>query len=86
MVKAFFKRRYKKSSSEETKEIKSLKTSTNLIIVESPSKCRKIEGFLGPQWTCIASKGHIRTIDGLSNIDSSYNVTYSILSDKKESY
>lgn len=84
MVKAFFKRRYKKSSSEETKEIKSLKTSTNLIIVESPSKCRKIEGFLGPQWTCIASKGHIRTIDGLSNIDSSYNVTYSILSDKKD--
>lgn len=80
MVKAYFKRSYKKS----TKELESLKTSTKLIIVESPSKCRKIEGFLGPQWTCIASKGHIRTIDGLSSIDSSYNVTYSILPDKKE--
>ena len=80
MVKAYFKRSYKKN----TKEVESLKTSTKLIIVESPSKCRKIEGFLGPQWTCIASKGHIRYIDGLSSIDSSYNVTYSILPDKKE--
>ena len=83
MVKAYFKRSYKKKGVE-TKEPCSLSRSTNLIIVESPSKCRKIEGFLGTQWTCIASKGHIRTIDGLSSIDSSYNITYSILPDKKD--
>jgi DNA topoisomerase I len=83
MVKAYFKRSYKKKATD-TKELESLKTSTKLIIVESPSKCRKIEGFLGPQWTCIASKGHIRTIDGLSSIDRSYNITYSMLPDKKE--
>lgn len=34
-----------------------------LVIVESPSKCAKIESFLGFQYKCIASKGHIRELD-----------------------
>lgn len=33
---------------------------TNLVIVESPAKCSKIQGFLGPGWKVIASLGHIR--------------------------
>ena len=40
-----------------------------LVIVESPSKCAKIEAYLGPRYKCIASKGHIREIGGLKNID-----------------
>jgi DNA topoisomerase-1 len=32
----------------------------NLVIVESPAKCGKIQGFLGAGWRVIASLGHIR--------------------------
>lgn len=57
-----------------------------LIIVESPSKCSKIEHFLGEKYKCIASKGHIRTIEGLKSIDKKNNFrpSFSILSEKKE--
>lgn len=40
-----------------------------LIIVESPSKCKKIESYLGSNYCCIASMGHIRTLNGLKSID-----------------
>jgi DNA topoisomerase-1 len=33
-----------------------------LLIVESPAKCRKIQGFLGPGWDVQASVGHIRDL------------------------
>lgn len=33
-----------------------------LIIVESPSKCRTIERYLGPAYKCVASCGHLREI------------------------
>jgi len=36
-----------------------------LVILESPSKCKKIEKYLGFQYKCIASNGHIR---GLTKI------------------
>jgi DNA topoisomerase-1 len=36
-----------------------------LVILESPSKCKKIEHYLGFQYKCIASNGHIR---GLTRI------------------
>ena len=36
--------------------------STSLVIVESPAKCKKIQGFLGPGWRVIASFGHIRAL------------------------
>ena len=42
--------------------------SRTLVIVESPSKCRKIEEFLGPGYTCIASYGHIRHLPDLKCI------------------
>jgi DNA topoisomerase-1 len=40
-----------------------------LIIVESPSKCKKIETFLGEQYACIASKGHLRSLNSLKSIN-----------------
>jgi len=63
-----------------------LPTATYLVIVESPSKCPKIEHFLGKDYACISSKGHIRALDGLKSIDtqSTFMPTYSMLIDKKE--
>lgn len=43
---------------------------TSLVIVESPAKCKKIEGYLGPGYKCVASFGHIRQLgEGLKCID-----------------
>ena len=58
---------------------------TYLIIVESPSKCEKIESYLGDNYCCIASKGHIRDIDGLKSIDTknTFQPAFSIISEKK---
>ena len=39
------------------------------VIVESPAKCVKIESFLGPGYKCMASYGHLRTIEHLNCID-----------------
>jgi DNA topoisomerase-1 len=38
-------------------------TMTSLLIVESPAKCSKIQGFLGPGWKVIATMGHIRSLE-----------------------
>ena len=56
-----------------------------LIIVESPSKCEKIESYLGSQYCCISSKGHIRTIDGLKSIDTknTFEPIFTIIQEKK---
>lgn len=58
-----------------------------LVIVESPSKCAKIEGFLGSQYMCIASMGHLRQINGLKSIDvkNNYAITYEHI-ESKENY
>ena len=57
-----------------------------LIIVESPAKCRKIEGYLGSdKYSCIASYGHIREIaDGLKSIDvdKEFETKFAIMSSK----
>lgn len=34
----------------------------HLVIVESPAKCQKIQGFLGVNWRVVASMGHIRAL------------------------
>lgn len=59
-------------------------SSNFLVIVESPSKCSKIESFLGPKCKCIASKGHLRTIEGLKSIKSKedYEVEFTIMPEK----
>ncbi len=45
-----------------------------LLIVESGSKCASIEKYLGPEYKCIASNGHIRVLaDGIKSIDTKNN-------------
>lgn len=55
-----------------------------IVIVESPSKCKKIEEYLGPKYKCIATKGHIYTIPGLKSIDkkNKYNIKYEKIKEK----
>jgi DNA topoisomerase-1 len=40
-----------------------------LIIVESPSKCKTIESYLGDEYRVIASSGHFRILTKLEQID-----------------
>lgn len=58
-----------------------------LVIVESPAKCQKIEGYLGKdKYTCLASFGHIREIeDGLKSIDvdNEFKTKFAIMSSKQ---
>lgn len=55
-----------------------------LVIVESPSKCGKIESYLGQQYKCIASKGHIRELNGLKNIDikNNFQPSFTLIKEK----
>ena len=57
-----------------------------LLIVESPAKCQKIEGYLGKdKYMCLASFGHIREIeDGLKSIDvdKEFAIKFAIMSSK----
>ena len=63
--------KFYKSKTYKPKQIHSdnLHDAIYLIIVESPSKCKKIESYLGNKYCCIASMGHIRTLNGLKSID-----------------
>jgi DNA topoisomerase-1 len=56
-----------------------------LLIVESSSKCSKIESYLGDNYKCIACNGHMRMIGGLKSIDvkKDYVITFDIDPDKK---
>ena len=54
---------------------KKFKTTTSLVIVESPAKCKKIEQYLGPGYKCMASYGHIRELSSLKNIEVSIENT-----------
>ena len=57
-----------------------------LVIVESPAKCGKIEGYLGrDHYICMASYGHIREIeDGLKsiNVDKEFETKFAIMKSK----
>ena len=56
-----------------------------LVIVESPAKCGKIEGFLGPGYKCMASYGHIQQLSNLKNIDmeNNFKPTFEYIDAKK---
>jgi DNA topoisomerase-1 len=60
---------------------KKYSTTTTLVIVESPAKCKKIEQYLGPGYKCLASFGHLRELPSLKNIDieNNFNPTYTII-------
>ena len=52
------------------KENKTYKKAEFLIVVESPSKIKKIKSFLGNKYDVIATKGHLCQLIGLNEIDS----------------
>jgi len=52
------------------------KSKTTLVIVESPAKCAKIESFLGANYRCVASFGHLRKLESLDDIDQYFNIKY----------
>tara|TARA_B100000795_G_scaffold168307_1_gene126735 strand:+ start:2697 stop:4994 length:2298 start_codon:yes stop_codon:yes gene_type:complete len=56
---------------------------TILVIVESPAKCKKIEGFLGPGYKCIASFGHIYQLDNVKN-DENFKPEFKLLPSKSK--
>ncbi len=62
----------------------------NLVIVESPSKSKTIQKYLGKDFNVISSKGHIRDLaikgkEGLGvDVDQNFAATYVISKDKKD--
>lgn len=61
-------------------------SSQNLVIVESPNKCKKIESYLGSSYKVVASVGHIRDLPlkGLGiNIDDNFSLDYDYIPDSK---
>uniref|UniRef100_A0A6C0DJA8 DNA topoisomerase n=1 Tax=viral metagenome TaxID=1070528 RepID=A0A6C0DJA8_9ZZZZ len=60
---------------------KKYSTTTTLIIVESPAKCKKIEEYLGPGYKCLASFGHLRELTSLDkiNIKEDFKPTFTVI-------
>ncbi len=60
----------------------------NLVIVESPAKCSKIQGFLGSGWRVQATFGHIRALQedlDAVGIDRDFDPKYMFLKEKAKS-
>jgi DNA topoisomerase-1 len=60
---------------------------TALVIVESPAKCKKIAGFLGPGYTVLATMGHIRALDedlDAVGLDRDFEPRFHFLSEKSK--
>lgn len=53
-----------------------------LVILESPSKCKKIETYLGFQYKCIASNGHIRGLTRIHRSKDGFEPVFDILPEK----
>ena len=59
----------------------------NLLIVESPGKIKKIQGFLGSTFKVVASYGHIRDLakgNKAIEVDNNFKMNYVISPDKKD--
>lgn len=62
----------------------------NIIIVESPAKCKTISKYLGGDYTVVSSKGHIRDLStsgkyGLGiDIENDFKPSYEIIKGKKK--
>ena len=53
-----------------------------LVIVESPSKCKIIEGYLGNNYKVVATCGHFRTLNNLSQISDSMDIKFTVIKPK----
>jgi len=73
-----------KSTKTNMNSIIDFQTALYLLIVESPSKCKKIEEYLGTGYKCIASNGHFREVSGLKSIDTktTFTPTFSTITSK----
>ena len=64
--------------------------SKNLVIVESPSKSKTIEKYLGKDYTVVSSKGHIRDLSTKGkygfgvDVENNFKPDYIIMKDKKK--
>lgn len=61
--------------------------SQNLVIVESPAKAKTIEKFLGPDYTVLASFGHVRALpskQGSVDIENNFDPKYHVLPESKK--
>jgi DNA topoisomerase-1 len=60
----------------------------NLLIVESPAKCKKIASFLGPSYRVLATMGHIRALDedlDAVGIDRDFEPRFKFIKEKTKS-
>lgn len=59
---------------------------TTLIIIESPSKIKKIEEYLGENFKVMATFGHITELKTLKNIniDDNFSTSYDLIESKKQ--
>ncbi len=58
---------------------------SKLVIVESPSKAKKIQGYLGAEWTVLASMGHVRDLPPKAlgvDVEAAFAPTYEVLRGK----
>jgi len=58
-----------------------------VVVVESPAKAKKINGYLGSDYTVLASYGHVRDLppkDGSVLPDEDFNMKWEIASDSKK--
>ncbi len=59
----------------------------NLIVVESPAKARTMSKYLGKDFTCLASYGHVRDLlpkQGAVNTESSFEMKYVLIEKNKK--
>ena len=59
----------------------------NLVIVESPSKIKKLESFLGKDYKVAASMGHVRDLqkgNGAIDVENNFEPIYEVSPDKKD--
>ena len=60
---------------------------SSLLIVESPAKCQKIQGFLGAGWRVIATMGHIRSLEedlGAVGLDRDFEARFQWIKEKSK--
>ena len=59
----------------------------NLVIVESPAKCKKIASFLGPGYKVLATMGHIRTLEqdlSAIGLDTDFSLRFTFMKEKAQ--